>query len=108
MQASDFLEAMSSGTQKPQLESPEQQDNSCICHAPLPETVSEEQEIDRDYNGCHQHADREFAKPRCEEVRKLRNVAHGKVLPHQQRSCPSEFPLKKSDDCTSAPLALVV
>jgi hypothetical protein len=41
--------------QESQVESCEHQDNANIHCQPFPESVSEEQEIYTDYDGCHRH-----------------------------------------------------
>jgi hypothetical protein len=41
--------------QESQVESCERQDNANIRCQPFPESVSEEQEIYTDYDGCHRH-----------------------------------------------------
>jgi hypothetical protein len=45
----------SSMSEESPVESPEHQDNANIHCQPFPESVSEEQEIYTDYDGCHRH-----------------------------------------------------
>ena len=40
---------------KPQIKSPKHQDDSYVDHQPFPEPISEEQEIDTEYDGHQQH-----------------------------------------------------
>jgi hypothetical protein len=41
--------------EKSQVESREHQKNAYIRHQPFPESISEERQIETDYNGCHRH-----------------------------------------------------
>jgi hypothetical protein len=55
-------------SEESQVESDEHQDNADICEQPLQESVSEEREIQTDYDGYHQHRIKYRGHPRVDRL----------------------------------------